>query len=91
MMIDKDREFHAALDKSSEEQERIHLEALAAAALEHERIRHAAEIARERHELELQREIRRREEEEQRSIERARKEKEDAEHARRLSELQRCC
>ncbi|KAF2761592.1 GLE1-domain-containing protein [Pseudovirgaria hyperparasitica] len=89
MMLDEDRTFQASLDKFFQEQEVIHRAALDEVALEHERVRKSAEVARETHDLQIQKEIRRREEEAQKKLERARAEKEEAEHARKLAELRK--
>ncbi|KAB2574960.1 Nucleoporin GLE1 [Lasiodiplodia theobromae] len=74
MLIDSDRKFHSELDRASAEQEKKHLEALAAAAAEHERVRQSAERVAEKFRLQVEQERRRREEYEHRELERIRQE-----------------
>ncbi|KAL1634991.1 hypothetical protein SLS56_002076 [Neofusicoccum ribis] len=74
MLIDSDRKFHNELDRAAAEQEKKHLEALAAAAAEHNRVRQSAERIKEKFQLEVERERKRREEHEHRELERIRQE-----------------
>lgn len=87
MLIDSDRKFHSELDRAGAEQEKKHLEALAAAAAEHERVRQSAERVAEKFRLEVERERRRREEHEHRELERIRQENARIEAERRQRQI----
>lgn len=87
MLIDSDRKFHSELDRAAAEQEKKHLEALAAAAAEHERVRQSAERVAEKFRLEVERERRRREEHEHRELERIRQENARIEAERRQRQI----
>lgn len=81
--------FYARLDRESREREALHKDALAAAALAHERIRRGAEIEREKLELQLQAERRRRDEEDQRELEMRRRERVEREIAEKQRAIER--
>lgn len=81
--------FYARLDKESREREALHKDALAAAAVAHERIRRGAEIEREKLELQLQAERRRRDEEDQRELELRRRERAEREIAEKKQAIER--
>jgi nucleoporin GLE1 len=81
--------FYARLDRENREREALHRDALAAAAVAHERIRRNAVLERERLELQLQAERRRRDEEDQRELERRRQEKAELEIAEKRREVER--
>ncbi|EKG19480.1 GLE1-like protein [Macrophomina phaseolina MS6] len=87
MLIDSDRKFHNELDRAAAEQEKKHLEALAAAAAEHERVRQSAERVAEKFRLEVERERKRREEYEHRELERIRQENARIEAERRQRQI----
>ncbi|KAL0261083.1 hypothetical protein SLS55_004779 [Diplodia seriata] len=87
MLIDSDRKFHNELDRASAEQEKKHLEALAAAAVEHERVRQSAERVAEKFRLQVEQERRRREEYEHRELDRIRQENTRIEAERRQRQL----
>lgn len=85
-----DREaFYARLDQKTHEREATHKAALAAAALEHDRIRRSAEAEREKLELQIQQERARREEEERKALEKQRREKAEWELAEKKKEIER--
>lgn len=81
--------FYARLDRESQEREAQHKDALAAAAVAHERIRRGAEIEREKLELQLQAERRRRDEEDQRELELRRQERAEREIAEKKRAIER--
>ena len=81
--------FYARLDRESRERETLHKDALAAAAVAHERIRRGAEIEREKLELQLQAERRRRDEEDQRELELRRRERAEREIAEKKQAIER--
>ena len=81
--------LYARLDRESREREVLHKDALAAAALAHERIRRSAEIEREKLELQLQAERRRRDEEDQRELELRRRERVEREIAEKQRTIER--
>ena len=81
--------FYARLDRESREREALHKDALAAAAVAHERIRRGAEIERERLELQLQAERRRRDEEDKRELELRRQERAEREIAEKKQAIER--
>ncbi|KKY19060.1 putative gle1-like protein [Diplodia seriata] len=87
MLIDSDRKFHNELDRASAEQEKKQLEALAAAAVEHERVRQSAERVAEKFRLQVEQERRRREEYEHRELDRIRQENTRIEAERRQRQL----
>ncbi|OJD38591.1 gle1-like protein [Diplodia corticola] len=87
MLIDNDAKFHKELDRASAEQEKKHLEALAAAAAEHERVRQSAERVAEKFRLQVEQERRRREEHEHRELDRIRQENTRIEAERRQRQL----
>ncbi|KAL9118343.1 MAG: hypothetical protein Q9187_005112 [Circinaria calcarea] len=85
-----DREaFYARLDQKNHDREATHKAALAAAALEHDRIRRSAEVEREKLELQVQQERARREEEDRKALERQRREKAEWELAEKRKEIER--
>lgn len=81
--------FYARLDRESREREALHKDALAAAAVAHERIRRGAEIEREKLELQLQAERRRRDEEDRRELELRRQERAEREIAEKKQAIER--
>lgn len=90
--LDRDRGFQDTLDLRIAEQERLHSEALAQAAAEHERVRQGAERARELLELHLDKERVRREQIEKCELEaerQARIDREATELTRQKNELER--
>lgn len=87
--ITAQEDFYARLDKESLEREAQHRNELAAAAVAHEQVRRGAEIEREKLELQLQAEQRRRDEEDQRELQRRRQEKAEREIAERKQEIER--
>ena len=92
MLINSDRDFNERLDLATAERAKLHLEELARAAAEHERVRQSAERARQWHLLEEQKRRKQQEDEENRALERARQEKlelEIASQKRRLEEQRR--
>ena len=89
MLINDDRAFHKSLDEQTAVQQKLHIQALDRALAKHEEVRESAERARERVELEIEREHRRREEEEKKAVEKARRDLEEqklAEQRRQLEE-----
>ncbi|KAI9698999.1 MAG: hypothetical protein M1836_003188 [Candelina mexicana] len=89
LRIDADEDLYSRLERETRERERTHHAALAAAAAEHERVRQGAEIARERFQLELDQERKRREDEERSELDRKRQEKAAQELERRRREIER--
>ncbi|KAI9820003.1 MAG: hypothetical protein M1827_006574 [Pycnora praestabilis] len=87
LRINADEGFYARLERETSEREKIHRLALAAAAVEHERVRESAEVARERFQLELDQERKRRDEEERLDLDRKRQEKADRELEQRRREI----
>lgn len=83
--ISKQENFYARLDRESREREKIHKQALAAAAVEHARIREGAEQARRELDQQILAERERREDEQRREYERNRQER--AEQALRDKKL----
>lgn len=81
--------FYARLDRESKEREVLHRDALAAAAKAHERIRRGAEIEREKLELQLLAERRRRDEEDQRELELRRQQRAEREIAEKKRAIER--
>lgn len=92
VVLDDDRSFRKALDTQDAEQERLHREALRRSLAEHEAVRQAAERARERVELEIERARSERVDLEKRELEEARRQAAESEAAakqRQLDELKR--
>lgn len=81
--------FYAHLDRESHAREALHQQALAAATAKHENVRRTAEQYREKLEEQIQAEQRRREDEEQRELEKLRREKIEREIAARKREVER--
>lgn len=73
--ISDQRDFYAQLDKENNERGALHRQALAEAAAQHDRVRRTAEQFREKLELQVQAERRKRDEEAQRELEKQRQEK----------------
>ncbi|KAF2722563.1 GLE1-domain-containing protein [Polychaeton citri CBS 116435] len=89
---DDERRFHDFLDDQNATQKRKHNDALSKAMEEHEQVRQAAEIARQRVELQIQQERQRRAAEQQRKLDeecRRAIEQEQREQERRLDEAKR--
>lgn len=89
MLVNDDRAFRQSLDEQTATQQKLHLQALDHALSRHNEVRESAERARERAELDIERERRRREDEEKKAIEKARREIEEqklAEQRRQLEE-----
>jgi len=86
--LEYSRDLHTRLDQRALEVERSHTEALAAAALEHERVRRAAERTQQRVEIELVKERQQREEEESQELLRERQENVEREIARKRRDLE---
>jgi len=92
MRLAQDKQWIKTLDEAEAEQQRKHREALDRAHAEHEAVRQSAERARERVELEILRERKRREDEERRVVDKARRdllEQEAAEQRRQLEEAKK--
>jgi nucleoporin GLE1 len=92
LSINEQLVFQQKLDEDAAQREKLHKEALAKAAAEHERIRRGAERERERLEIQIQIERERREAEERKELkelERQRKEKVERELAERRKEIER--
>ena len=77
--------FYAHLDKESEEREDLHRQALAAAALKHERVRKNAELEQQKLEAEEEAKRRKQEDESRRALERQRHENLLAERQREVA------
>ena len=88
LRIDAEENFYSRLERETSEREKAHKAALAAAAIEHERVRRSAEAAAERFQLELEREKKRREDEERRELDKNRQEKIERELADRRREIE---
>jgi len=89
LRLDAEENFHARLERVTSEREKAHKAALAAAAIEHERVRRSAEAAAERFQLELEKEKKRREDEERQELDKKRQEKIERELAERRREIER--
>ena len=89
LRMSKDQEFFEQLERDATELERHHRAALEAAAKEHEQVRQSAEVARQRFEHEIQKELQRRQDEEARALEHIRQEKIERELAQRRAEIER--
>lgn len=89
LRIDAEETFYARLERETSQRERAHKAALAAAVVEHERVRRSAEAAAERFQLELEKEKTRREDEERRELDSKRQEKIERELADRRREIER--
>jgi len=89
LAISDQRDFYAHLDKENNERGALHLQALAEAAAQHDQVRRTAEQYRERLELQLQAERRKREEAAQKELEKQRQEKIAQEEAARNRETRR--
>ncbi len=87
--ISDQRDFYAQLDKENDERRLLHRQALAEAAVQHDRVRRTAEQYREKLELQIQAERQKREEEAQRELEKQRQEQLAQEEAAKMRELQR--
>lgn len=85
--IEYHRDLHNRLDQRALETEKAHIEALAAASAEHERVRRAAERAQQWVELELVKERQKQEEEESQELLRERHETVEREIARKRREI----
>ena len=81
--------FYAHLDRESHEREALHQQALAAATAKHESVRRTAEQYRERLDAQIQAERKRRDDEEQRELEKLRREKVEQEIEERKREVER--
>ncbi|KAI9827446.1 MAG: hypothetical protein M1832_004795 [Thelocarpon impressellum] len=81
-------EFSARLDRDFRDREAAHRAALDQAAAEHERVRQSAEVARQRFEHEVQKEIKRRQDEEARELDKIRQEKAERELAERRRDIE---
>jgi len=81
------RDLHNRLDQRALETERAHIEALAAASAEHDRVRRAAERAQQWVELELVKERQKQEEDESQELLRERHETVEREIARKRREI----
>ena len=89
LQIDYQEEFQAKLDKDAGDRESAHRAALAAAVVEHERIRRSAEIEREKLEIQIQLERTRREAEERRELEQQQQDKVEKELAEKRKNIER--
>lgn len=89
LRIDAEENFYSRLERETSEREKAHKAALAAAAVEHERVRRSAEAAAERFQLELEKEKKRRDDEERRELDKRRQEKIERELADRRREIER--
>lgn len=89
LRLNAEENFHARLERETSEREKAHKAALAAAAIEHERVRRSAEAAAERFQLELEKEKKRKEDEERRELDKKRQEKVERELAERRREIER--
>ena len=89
LAISSQEDFYAHLDRENDHREALHRHALSNAAEEHDRVRRSAEFERERLELQIQAERRRRDEEARRDLEKKRQEKADEEKAVRTREAER--
>ena len=81
--------FYAHLDKENHEREVLHQEALATATAKHENVRRTAEQYRERLEAQIQLERKRREDDDQKELDRLRREKVEREILERKNEVER--
>lgn len=86
--IEDEKAFRKKLDEQCDEQERLHRQALEKSLKEHEEIRHSAEIARERLQLEVERLKLERAEQERRALEKEQRQAAEAEAAARQRELE---
>lgn len=86
--IEDEKTFRKKLDEQCDEQERLHRQALEKSLKEHEEIRHSAEIARERLQLEVERLKLERAEQERRALEKEQRQAAEAEAAARQRELE---
>jgi len=89
LRLDAEEDFHARLEHETSEREKAHKAALAAAAIEHERVRRSAETAAERFQLELEKVQKKREDEERRELDKKRQERIERELAERRREIER--
>ncbi len=92
LYLDTDRGFLARLDEAAEERAKEHVEALEYSKAQHERVRQSADIARQRFELEVEKERQRREDDERTALDRQRRElveRETAERQRQREALER--
>jgi len=87
LRLDAEEDFHARLEHETSEREKAHKAALAAAAIEHERVRRSAETAAERFQLELEKVQKKREDEERRELDKKRQERIERELAERRREI----
>jgi len=71
LRLHAEEDFYARLEREAFEREKAHKAALAAAAVEHERVRRSAEATAERFQLELEKAKKRREDEEKRARQKA--------------------
>lgn len=88
LRLDAEENFHARLEQETLEREKAHKAALAAAAIEHERVRRSAETAAERFQLELEKVQKKREDEERRELDKKRQERIERELAERRREIE---
>ena len=89
LSISSQEGFYAHLDRENHEREALHQQALAAATAKHESVRRTAEQYMERLEEQIQAERKRRDDEEQRELEKLRREKVEREIAERKREVER--
>lgn len=89
LRITAQEDFYAQLDRENHEREVAHRVALAAAAAEHDRVRHSAEVEREKLELQIEAERKRREDEDRKELDRKRQEKALREIEDRKKEIER--
>ncbi|KAI4162046.1 MAG: hypothetical protein LQ342_004358 [Letrouitia transgressa] len=91
LAISTQEKFNDRLDRACKEREAAHSSALAASIAEHERVRRDAEIERQRIELQIQEEQRRREEEKRRELEQIRQlaERKETERAQAAERAER--
>lgn len=86
--VEYHRELHSRLDQKALQAQKAHVEALAAAAAEHDRVRRAAERAQHRVEIEFVKERQQREAEESEELLREEKENVEREIARKRRQLE---
>ena len=84
MLINDDRNFKRSLDEQTAAQHKLHIDALDRALAKHQEVRESADRTRQRIELEIETERRRKIAEEQRAFERAKQEREEQEQRQRL-------
>ena len=89
LRIHAEEDLYARLERETDEREKAHKIALAAASVEHERVRRSAEAAAERFQLELEKERKKREDEERRELDKKRQEKIERELVDRRREIER--